>query len=114
MIGPMIDQIKGQHLLVFVGVWSLVILTAGVFIGFSLVETDCGTCEASLDDAIDQLHACEQRSLTPDPKACEDERLVEREQCEAKIERIKLLRCRICEVSHDTYPPEPNNAHPAH
>ena len=110
----MIDQLRGQHLLIFVGVWSLVILGAGVFIGFSLVETDCATCEASLEEAIDQLHTCERQSLTPDPKACEDERLAERESCEAQIKRIKELRCRICEASHDPYPPEPNHTNSTH
>ena len=110
----MIDQLKGEHLLIFVGVWSLVILGAGVFIGFSLVETDCATCETSLEETIDQLHACERQSLTPDPKACEDERLAERESCGAKIKRIKELRCRICEASHDPYPPEPNHTNSTH
>jgi hypothetical protein len=94
---------------VIVLVWSMILLGVGAYLGASLVDVDCETCESSLEDAIKQLHACEQKLLTPDTDRCEDERLTERKLCEGKLAEYKRLRCKICELTHDSYPPEPND-----
>ena len=90
-------------------VWSIILLGVGMYLGASLVDVECETCEASLEDAIEQLHICEQKLLIPDADRCEDERLSERKLCGDKLTEYKRLRCKICELSHDPYPSEPND-----
>jgi len=93
-------------------VWSVLAIGGGAWIGVSCSEVDCGTCEESLRVAIEKRDACDRERLTNLPNKCEDELRLERERCELTLERYKALRCRICEASHDTYPPEPiNNSH---
>lgn len=103
------SDISLSHGLVIVIVWSIILLGVGVYLGASLVDVECETCEASLEDAIEQLHICEQKLLIPDTDRCEDERLSERKLCGDKLTEYKRLRCKICELSHDPYPPEPND-----
>jgi hypothetical protein len=95
---------------VIVLVWSMILLGVGAYLGTSLVDVECETCEASLEDAIEQLHICERKLLTPDHDRCEDERLTERKLCEGKLAEYKRLRCKICELTHDSYPPKPNDS----
>ena len=103
------SDINASHGLVIAIVWSMILLGVGAYLGASLVDVECETCEASLEDAIDQLHICEQKLLIPDADRCEDERLSERKLCEQKLTEYKRLRCKICELTHDSYPPEPND-----
>ena len=102
-------ELKPHELLLMFAVWSLLIFGGGFLGGRSSVDEGCETCEAALDKAIDELHGCERKLLTPDPNECEDERLAERERCRTTIAKIKELRCRICEFKHDPYPLEPNS-----
>jgi len=104
----MMPELKPHELILMLAVWSLLIFGGGFLGGRSSVDGDCATCEAALDKAIDELHECERKRLTPDPLRCEDERLAERERCRTTIAKIKELRCRICEVKHDPYPLEPH------
>lgn len=102
-------ELKPHEQLSILIAWSLIIFAGGFLGGYSSVEKDCGTCEAALDKAIDELHECERKRLTPDPLRCEDERLAERERCRTTIAKIKELRCKICEFKHDPYPLELNS-----
>ena len=102
-------ELKPYELLLMLAVWSLLIFGGGFLGGRSSVDGDCETCEAALDKAIDELHECERKLLTPDPNECETERLAERQLCRESLARYKALKCRICEVHHDTYPPEPSD-----
>jgi hypothetical protein len=104
------SDINLSHGLVIVIVWSMILLGVGAYLGASLVDVECETCEASLEDAIEQLHICEQKLLIPDADRCEDERLSERKLCEQKLTEYKRLRCKICELTHDSYPPKPNDS----
>lgn len=90
-----------------VGAWSIMALGGGAYIGVSCSDQDCGTCEAALDAAIDELHKCQRDLLDRSDLKCEDERQAERDRCKQTLSEYKRLRCRICEASHDTYPPEP-------
>lgn len=101
------DDLKAHQVLMILVAWSLIAVGLGAYVGVSCSEVDCGTCEASLDKAIDELHACQQELLTRPISQCEDERQAERQKCEQTLSQYKTLRCRICEASHDTYPPEP-------
>lgn len=104
------SDINLSHGLVIVIVWSMILLGVGAYLGASVVDVECETCEASLEDAIQQLHICEQKLLIPDTDRCEDERLSERLLCEQKLTEYKRLRCKICELTHDPFPPEPNDS----
>lgn len=83
-------------------VWSMLIFGLGAYAGFSFVDIDCNTCEASLDRAIDDLHACQKQLLTSIPNKCDDERKAEQELCKVTLAKYKELRCKICGASHDT------------
>ena len=97
-----------------IALWSVLAIGGGAWIGVSCSEVDCGTCEESLRVAIEKRDACDRELLTNLPNKCEDELRLERERCELTLESYKALRCRICEASHDTYPPQPaNNPHAA-
>lgn len=97
-----------------IAVWSVLAIGGGAWIGVSCSEVDCGTCEESLRVAIEKRDACDRELLTNLPNKCEDELRLERERCELTLESYKALRCRICEASHDPYPPQPaNNSHAA-
>ena len=104
------SDINLSHGLVIVIVWSIILLGVGMYLGASLVDVECETCEASLEDAIEQLHICEQKLLIPDTDRCEDERLTERKLCTSKLAEYKRLRCKICELTHDPYPLKPNDS----
>lgn len=93
---------------VIVIAWSMILIAMGTYIGATIIDVDCDTCEAALDVSIDKLEACELKLLTGADSRCEDERQTERKRCEATLTEYKRLRCKICEISHDTYPPEPN------
>jgi len=100
--------------LFIIAVWSVLAIGGGAWIGVSCSEVDCGTCEEALGVAIEKRQACEKELLTNLPDKCEDELRLERERCELTLENYKALRCRICEASHDTYPPQPvHNPHTA-
>ena len=90
-------------------VWSVLAIGGGAWMGVSCSEVDCGTCEEALGVAIEKRQACEKELLTNLPDKCEDELRLERERCELTLQNYKALRCRICEASHDTYPPQPPN-----
>ena len=85
--------------------WSLLILGVGVGVGHSWSQKDCGTCEAALDKAIDELHTCQEERLTQVGSRCEDERQAERKRCKVTLSQYKKLKCKICEIRHDTFPP---------
>lgn len=99
--------------LIIVCVWSVLAIGGGAWIGVSCSAVDCGTCEAALEDSIDELHACQRQLLTRPISACDDERQAERDHCQQTLAEYKRLRCRICEATHDTYPPKSaDNPHP--
>lgn len=97
---------KHEALLIFLA-WSLLIGCAAFVGGYKAASPDCGTCEAALDDAIDELHKCQQGSLTNLPNKCQSERQAERLNCQKALTQYKLLRCKICDVSNDTFTSEP-------
>ena len=69
--------------------WSLLILGVGVGVGHSWSQKDCGTCEAALDKAIDELHTCQEERLTQVGSRCEDERQAERKRCKVTLSQYK-------------------------
>jgi len=95
--------------LFIIAVWSVLAIGGGAWIGVSCTEVDCGTCEEALGVAIEKRQACERDLLTNLPSRCDDQVRLERERCVLTLDKYKALRCRICEASHDTYPPEPAN-----
>ena len=85
--------------------WSILILGVGAGIGHGWSKKDCGTCESALDKAIDELHECQKERLTEVGSRCEDERQAERARCKVTLTQFKRLKCKICEIRHDAYPP---------
>ena len=85
--------------------WSILILGVGAGIGHGWSGKDCTTCEDALDKAIDELHACQRQRLTEVGDRCEDERQAERDRCKVTLTQFKRLRCKICEIRHDSFPP---------
>lgn len=100
------QEIKAHQAIFIVTVWSLLIGGLAGLIGYKSAAPDCTTCEDALDDAIDELHKCQRGNLTDLPERCESERQAERLKCQQALAKYKLLRCRICDNSHDTYPSE--------
>lgn len=96
---------KHEALLIFIA-WSLLIGCAAFVGGYKAAAPDCNTCESALSDAIDELHQCQKVDLTNLPNRCESERQAERLNCQKALNQYKLLRCKICDSSHDTYPSE--------
>ena len=104
------QEIKPHQAIFIVAVWSLLIGGLAGLIGYKVAAPDCTTCEDALDDAIDELHKCQQGNLTDVPNRCESERQAERLKCQQALAQYKLLRCKICDISHDSYPPQPDNS----
>lgn len=87
--------------LVIAIVWSIMLIGLGTYLGATIIDVDCETCEASLEDAIEELHTCQQKLLIPEAGRCEDDRLTERKRCQSTLAEYKRLRCKICEISDD-------------
>ena len=98
-------EINNKEMALLAIFWSLMIMGVGVGVGHSWADTDCGTCEAALDKAIDELHACQRERLTEVGSRCEDERQAERDRCKVTLTQYKKLKCKICEIRHDSFPP---------
>ena len=99
-------EINTREALLIVFAWSTLLGGLAFIGGYKAAAPDCTTCEDSLDVAIDELHKCQHGNLTDVPERCQSERQAERLKCQQALAQYKLLRCRICDSSHDTYPPE--------
>lgn len=103
-------EINTREALLIVFAWSTLLGGLAFIGGYKAAAPDCTTCEDALDDAIDELHKCQRGNLTDVPNRCESERQAERLKCQQALAQYKLLRCKICDISHDSYPPQSDNS----
>jgi hypothetical protein len=97
----MMPELKPHQIIIAALGWSVLMFSAGFIGGYVAGDPDCATCETALSTAIDELHSCQRKSLTPDPAECEDARAQERASCQKTLTQYRALRCRICEAQDD-------------
>ena len=94
-------ELKPHQIIIAALGWSVLMFSAGFIGGYLADDPDCATCETSLSTAIDELHSCQSKILTPDPAECDDARAQERASCQKTLTQYRALRCRICEAQND-------------
>jgi hypothetical protein len=97
----MMPELKPHQIIIAALGWSVLMFSAGFVGGFLTSDPDCASCESSLETALDELHTCQRKSLTPNPTECDDARAQERQSCKTALTQYRALRCRICEAQHD-------------